>query len=365
MKSIPSSVRAAVEPRATPASSAAPRSVSQPRPTARGACGGHAAARRADGPAAPERRLDFEADLRPARLPRQPRQRFRDTFEPAWARQADVARLHAQFLKIDRAAAGPRLWEMLDHLDLHRTKFAKRVFSIFDEDGSNEIDFREFVVTLWQRGAARSADTDRRVHARRRRYCTLRRTQLVMFAFDLCEPRLVGRDRHGRAQQHLKERGKRYAANATAVNLLKHINAMNDREYADNITVDTFTEFVRTRGHAVARVPHAAEPPGPRPRRRVVGPARARASRPRPEHPHPRAREAHLSEKSFHKLLAPSARGRGGARSRPARRHADFSVDWRSTVNATGLMHQRRKRLDSVRPRRRVADKALTAVAGG
>ena len=78
-----------------------------------------------------------------------------------------MARLHEQFLKIDKDGSGTiELWEMLDHLDLKRNRFAKRVFAIFDVDGSNEIDFKEFVVALWQ-------------------YCTLGRAQLIMFAFDL------------------------------------------------------------------------------------------------------------------------------------------------------------------------------------
>ena len=42
------------------------------------------------------------------------------------------------------------LWELLDYLDLQRNRFAKRVFAIFDADGSNQIDFKEFVVALWQ-----------------------------------------------------------------------------------------------------------------------------------------------------------------------------------------------------------------------
>jgi len=56
--------------------------------------------------------------------------------------------------------------EMLNFLDVDRTKFTKRVFSTFDADRSGKIDFREFVVTLWN-------------------YCTLGRSSLIHFAFAL------------------------------------------------------------------------------------------------------------------------------------------------------------------------------------
>jgi len=39
--------------------------------------------------------------------------------------------------------------ELLAFLDLEKTRFTKRIFSIFDEDGSGLIDFREFVLSLW------------------------------------------------------------------------------------------------------------------------------------------------------------------------------------------------------------------------
>ena len=38
---------------------------------------------------------------------------------------------------------------MLDLLGLPRTRFAKRVFAIFDADGSGEVDLREFFITTW------------------------------------------------------------------------------------------------------------------------------------------------------------------------------------------------------------------------
>ena len=61
-----------------------------------------------------------------------------------------MARLHEQFVIIDKDGSGAiELWELLDYLDLQRNRFAKRVFAIFDADGSNQIDFKEFVVALW------------------------------------------------------------------------------------------------------------------------------------------------------------------------------------------------------------------------
>jgi len=39
--------------------------------------------------------------------------------------------------------------ELLAFLDLEKTRFTKRIFSLFDEDGSGLVDFREFVMSLW------------------------------------------------------------------------------------------------------------------------------------------------------------------------------------------------------------------------
>lgn len=56
--------------------------------------------------------------------------------------------------------------ELLAFMDLDPTPFSKRVFSIFDDDQSGEVDFREFVLSLWN-------------------YCSLSHDNLIVFAFDM------------------------------------------------------------------------------------------------------------------------------------------------------------------------------------
>ena len=51
------------------------------------------------------------------------------------------------------------VYQLLMFLDVERTRFTKRIFSIFDDDKSGEIDFREFVLSIWN-------------------YCTLGKTSL-------------------------------------------------------------------------------------------------------------------------------------------------------------------------------------------
>ena len=154
---------------------------------------------------------------------------LRPTFESLGLKEDDVARLHEQFLRIDKDGSGTiELWEMLDHLDLKRNRFAKRVFAIFDVDGSNEIDFREFVVALWQ-------------------YCTLGRAQLIMFAFDLYDRDSSGAIDFEEFNTMLKELyGRRYAKNQIALNLLRHINELNKRHDTEEVDVETFAAFVKS-----------------------------------------------------------------------------------------------------------------------
>ena len=77
---------------------------------------------------------------------------------PQWSLQfqalqlthSEVKKLHSYFFKADMDNGGTiELVELLTVIDVERTKFTERVFSIFDEDGSGKIDFGEFVLALW------------------------------------------------------------------------------------------------------------------------------------------------------------------------------------------------------------------------
>ena len=265
-------------------------------------------------------------------------------------RRAQVARLHKAFKKVDKDGSGAiELWEMLDHLDLKRNKFAKRVFAIFDEDGSMEIDFREFVVALWQ-------------------YCTLGRTQLVMFAFDLYDRDSSGAIDFSEFNGMLKELyGKKYEQNAIALNLLRHINRLNEKRDEEVCDIETFVEFCRS--HPAMLSPAFLMQQVMR--ERILGPAwwDRRAD----ERVRVRGRtvkihdlmKAHLDETSFHAFMGALQQDDDGvALQANADAHKDFAVDWRSTVEATGTVAQRRRKNGQTDPQSaEVLDKFSSAAA--
>lgn len=62
----------------------------------------------------------------------------------------DVKRLYKVFTTMDIDRSGSiTLAELLAHIDLPRTAYTEKIFSIFDDDNSGEIDFREFVLAVW------------------------------------------------------------------------------------------------------------------------------------------------------------------------------------------------------------------------
>lgn len=98
---------------------------------------------------------------------------WRSQFEALQLRKNEIGKLHQIFRSVDTDNSGSiGLPEMLALMDVERTAFSERVFSVLDEDGSGkywtttsncvghhcliqfifysgEIDFREFVLSLW------------------------------------------------------------------------------------------------------------------------------------------------------------------------------------------------------------------------
>ena len=62
----------------------------------------------------------------------------------------DIDKLLTQFHIIDADNSYTvSLHELINHLGMENTSYAKRVFGMFDTDGSGTVDFGEFVAALW------------------------------------------------------------------------------------------------------------------------------------------------------------------------------------------------------------------------
>lgn len=98
------------------------------------------------------------------------------------------------------------------------------MFALFDEDGSGQISFFEFVLTLWN-------------------YCTLSKATLTMFAFDLYD-----RDNSGcidRAEMLTMLRdiyGSEHASSPHARAILSEIET---KMTEDSVSLHVFSEFCR------------------------------------------------------------------------------------------------------------------------
>ncbi len=78
------------------------------------------------------------------------RAKWRIQFETLQLKEKEVAKLFKIFSQIDvDQDGGMGLVELLTLVNVERTAFSERVFSIFDENRSGKIDFREFVLSLW------------------------------------------------------------------------------------------------------------------------------------------------------------------------------------------------------------------------
>lgn len=152
--------------------------------------------------------------------------KWRIQFESLRLTPREIQKMYKVFRKVDFDGSGAiGLGELLAHIDVERTKFSERIFSIFDEDGSGEIDFREFVLSLWN-------------------YCTLTKATLDMFAFDLYDNDASGELSAKEIQVMLKDiYGKEVKTNVFAKQVLTDIKAIKGDAIFD---IQEFRKFVKT-----------------------------------------------------------------------------------------------------------------------
>ena len=63
----------------------------------------------------------------------------------------EVIELYEIYNTVDTDQSGSiEVVELLHFLDIERSHFTERIFSAFDKDGTGQIDFYEFVVSLWK-----------------------------------------------------------------------------------------------------------------------------------------------------------------------------------------------------------------------
>ncbi len=150
---------------------------------------------------------------------------YKEIFEALCLHQADIGRLRKIFNTIDKDHSGSiELLELLMYMDIERTPFTKRVFSIFDEDGSNTIDFKEFVMSLWN-------------------YCTLGKATLLLFAFDIYDRDSSGEISVLEIQAMLRDvYGDAYERNAHAKKIISKLDDILPGG-CEGVDVDTFRAF--------------------------------------------------------------------------------------------------------------------------
>lgn len=150
---------------------------------------------------------------------------YQEAFALLFFKEFHISKMYDLFDRVDKDHSGTvETLELFMALDIERTPFTKRVFSIFDEDNSGKIDFKEFVYAVWN-------------------YCTLGKTTLAVFAFDLYDKDSSGQIDIGEVIQMLKDvYGDNYMKNTHAKNIYSELEKLA----CDDIDISEFLEFSRT-----------------------------------------------------------------------------------------------------------------------
>lgn len=152
---------------------------------------------------------------------------WKKDFEQLNLTEQDVGRLYRVFRFVDSDGSGSvDIGELLVNLNIDTSPFTQRIFSIFDDDASGHIDFKEFVMSLWN-------------------YCTLGKSTLVIFAFDLYDNDSSGSIGPEEVIKMLKDiYSDSYSTNGNAKAVAKDLASL---EAADGvIDVEDFKQFSKT-----------------------------------------------------------------------------------------------------------------------
>ena len=138
----------------------------------------------------------------------------------------EVRLFYKNFRKVDMDHSGYiNVVELLTMIDSERTHFTERVFRLFDQDGSGRVNFREFVLSIWN-------------------YCTLTQASLDLFTFDLYDEDGTGILSIDEVHNMLKEiYGKHFEKNPRA-RQIEHELMKIDK--ARDLNIEAFQMFVKT-----------------------------------------------------------------------------------------------------------------------
>ena len=122
-----------------------------------------------------------------------------EQFEALKLTKSELIKLFKIYRAIDKDLKGSiDLEELLSFLEIERTSFTDRAFLVFDANGSGKIDFREFILSLWN-------------------YCTLTKATLDIFTFDLYDQDTSGELSYSEVLQMVEDLyGQSFHANAKA-----------------------------------------------------------------------------------------------------------------------------------------------------
>jgi Ca2+-binding EF-hand superfamily protein len=102
-------------------------------------------------------------------------EKYQEEFTSMGMTESDVEKLFYIFQEIDTKKKNYVLQgQLAAYLSIPWTNFAVRMLKVFDEDGNGVVDFREFVLTIWN-------------------YCTRDSNQILELAFEMYDDNNSGK----------------------------------------------------------------------------------------------------------------------------------------------------------------------------